>query len=69
MTNWAPSGQPHTSHTPLKYWAGVLDFVAGSRPRPTLPRRNDQPRVVSYQPPIASSTVVTSGLADGPSGG
>lgn len=69
MTNWHPSGQPHTSHSAGKYWHGVAQAASSSTPRPTTPVRNDGPQLVSWQPPIVRSQVVTSGLADGPSGG
>lgn len=68
MTDWHPSNQPFTPHNAPKYWAGVMDSIQGSSPRATGPTRNDQPRIISGQPALTRSVVVTSGLADGPSG-
>jgi hypothetical protein len=64
---WQPQGRPPVNAGPNNYWASILDILTHSNLQATTPVRATPPPV-SWQPPTVSSTVVTNGLSDGPTG-
>jgi hypothetical protein len=65
---WHPQGRPPVNAGPNRYWASIFDILSHSNLQATTPVRQAPPPPPSWQPPILSAKVVTSGLADGPTG-